>query len=79
MTQTTMTAEEKKGKMERLYEITFVQSPANIKPWENETAKELAAKNIATRENPRRIERTAREDLDSKDLIMRDMLDILLV
>ncbi|MED1299955.1 hypothetical protein BK704_23385 [[Bacillus thuringiensis] serovar konkukian] len=79
MTQTTMTAEEKKGKMERLHEIIFVQSPANIKPWENEMAKELAAKNIATRENLRRIEMTAREDLDSKDLIMKDMLDILLV
>ncbi|MED4678059.1 hypothetical protein [Bacillus nitratireducens] len=75
MTQTTMTAAEKKEKMERLHEITFVESPESIKPWEDEVARELAAKNKATREKLRRIETTAREDLGSKDLIMKDILD----
>lgn len=75
MIQTIMTAAEKKEKMERLHEITFVESPENIKPWEDEAAGELAAKNIATRENLRRIETTVREDLGSKDLIMKDILD----
>ena len=37
--------------------------------------KELAAENKATREKLRRIENTDREDLDSTDLIMKDMLD----
>ncbi|TKI43302.1 hypothetical protein [Bacillus mycoides] len=75
MTLTIMTAAEKKGKMERLHEITFVESPESIKPWEDEAARELAAKNIATREYLRRIETTARENLSKKDLVMKDMLE----
>ncbi|WP_448160586.1 hypothetical protein [Bacillus cereus] len=75
MIQTTMAAAEKKEKMERLHEIIFVESPEGIKPWENEEAKNLAAKNLVTRENLRRIETTARENLGSKDLIMKDILD----
>ncbi|PFV50402.1 hypothetical protein [Bacillus thuringiensis] len=74
MTKTTMTATEKKEKMERLHEIIFVESPANIKPWEDEVARELAARNMATREKLRRIAMTAREDLDSKDLVMKDLV-----
>ncbi|MDT3494245.1 hypothetical protein NLU03_07210 [Bacillus toyonensis] len=70
-----MTAEEKKEKMGRLHKITFVESPESIKPWENEVARKLAAENKATRENLRRIETAAREDLDSTDLIMKDILD----
>ncbi|HFF3187547.1 TPA: hypothetical protein ACGCJB_000629 [Bacillus cereus] len=75
MTQPTMTVVEKKEKMERLHEITFVESSESIKPWEDKVARKLAAQNIATRENLRRIETTAREDLGSKDLIMKDILD----
>ncbi|KAB2493805.1 hypothetical protein F8158_21310 [Bacillus cereus] len=75
MIQTIMTAAEKKEKMERLHEITFVESPEIIKPWEDEVAKNLAARNMATREKIRRVAMTAREDLDSKDLVMKDILD----
>ncbi|MCU4794628.1 hypothetical protein [Bacillus cereus] len=75
MTQTTMTVEEKKERMERLHEVIFVESPKSVKPWEDKVARELADQNIATRENLRRIETMAREDLGSKDLIMKDILD----
>ncbi|PEE18087.1 hypothetical protein CON53_10795 [Bacillus cereus] len=75
MTQTTMTVAEKKEKMGKLHEVTFAGSPEGIKPWENVEAKNLAAKNLVTRENLRRIETTARENLGSKDLIMKDILD----
>lgn len=75
MPQTTMTVEEKKERMERLHEVIFVESPKSVKPWEERQVKELAAENKATREKLRRIENTAREDLDSTDLIMKDILD----
>ncbi|EOP13221.1 hypothetical protein ICS_01385 [Bacillus cereus BAG2O-3] len=75
MIQTIMTAAEKKDKMKKLHEVTFVESPENVKPWEDEAAKELATKNIATREYLRRIETTARENLSEKDLVMKDMLE----
>lgn len=70
-----MTAAEKQEKMKRLHEVTFVESPEKVKPWEDEAAKELAAKNVETRETIRGIERTAREDLDKKELPMKDMLE----
>ncbi|HDR7897136.1 TPA: hypothetical protein QCY27_003635 [Bacillus pacificus] len=61
--------------MERLHEVIFVESPKSVKLWEERQVKELAAENKATREKLRRIENTDREDLDSTDLIMKDMLD----
>lgn len=70
-----MTAAEKKERMKKLHEITFVESPEMVKLWEDEAAKEVAVKNMETRETIRRIERTAREDLDKKALPMKDMLE----
>ncbi|WIG40831.1 hypothetical protein [Bacillus toyonensis] len=70
-----MTAAEKQERMKKLHEVTFVESPEKVKPWENEAAKELATKNIATREYLRRIETTARENLSEKDLVMKEMLE----
>ncbi|PFN08266.1 hypothetical protein [Bacillus cereus] len=70
-----MTPAEKKEKMERLHEINFVESPESIKPWEDEVARELAAKNIATREKLRMIAAIPREELGEKDAVMKDILD----
>ena len=55
--------------------MTAAEKPEIIRPWEDWVAKSLAGRNMATTEKIRRVAMPAREDLDSKDLVMKDILD----